>query len=177
VLPSLNEFAAVNRVIMSAEAFAVHARWLRERPGDYAQLTRRNLLTGAFLSAEDHVQAQRRRRQMIAAVEQAFAEVDILLTASSLDPASRIDDAETTARNYPRQARTPFNVTGHPALAMMSGLSRAGLPLSVQFVARCFDERTLMRAARGYERAMGLPMRPPLERQAAAPHRTSAMSI
>ena len=34
---------------------------------------------------------------------------------------------------YPRQARTPFNVTGHPALAM-SGLSSSGLPLSVQFV-------------------------------------------
>jgi aspartyl-tRNA(Asn)/glutamyl-tRNA(Gln) amidotransferase subunit A len=163
VLPSLTEFAAVNRVIMSAEAFAVHARWLRERPGDYAQITRRNLLAGAFLTAEDLVQAQRRRRQMIAAVEQAFAEVDILLTASSLDPASRIDDPETTARNYPRQARTPFNVTGHPALAMMSGLSRAGLPLSMQLVARWFDERTLMRAARGFERAMGLPIFAPLD--------------
>ena len=48
-----------------------------------------------------------------------------------------------TERTYPRQARTPFNVTGHPALAMMAGLSSGGLPLSVQFVGRYFGEATL----------------------------------
>ena len=37
--------------MVHAEAFAIHARWLRERPGDYAQLTRSSLLTGAFLTA------------------------------------------------------------------------------------------------------------------------------
>ena len=62
--------------------------------------------------------------QMIAAVEDALRDFDVLMCASSMDPASRIDDAEETARTYPRQARTPFNVTGHPALAMMAGLSQ-----------------------------------------------------
>ena len=73
---------------------------------------------------------------MIRAVNDAFREVDVLLCASSLDPACRIDDAAEVARTYSRQCRMPFNVTGHPALAMMSGLSRDGLPLSVQFVGR-----------------------------------------
>jgi aspartyl-tRNA(Asn)/glutamyl-tRNA(Gln) amidotransferase subunit A len=36
---------------------------------------------------------------------------------------------------------------------MMSGLSKAGLPLAVQLVGRAFDEATLLRAAAGYERA------------------------
>jgi aspartyl-tRNA(Asn)/glutamyl-tRNA(Gln) amidotransferase subunit A len=72
-----------------------------------------------------------------------------------MDPSSRIDDAEETARTYPRQARTPFNVTGHPALAMMAGLSRGGLPVSVQFVGRYFDDATVLRVAAGYERATG----------------------
>jgi len=31
-----------------------------------------------------------------------------------MDPPSRIEDAAETERSYPRQARTPFNVTGHP---------------------------------------------------------------
>jgi len=64
------------------------------------------------------------------AVEDRLRDVDVLLCASSMDPASRMDDPEETARTYPRQARTPFNVTGHPALAMMAGLSRGGLPVS-----------------------------------------------
>jgi aspartyl-tRNA(Asn)/glutamyl-tRNA(Gln) amidotransferase subunit A len=151
-LPSLNEFVAVNRVLLSAEAFSVHASWLRERPGDYGQLTRRRLLAGAFLSAADYVGAQRRRAQMIAAVNDVFRDVDALVCASSLDPPSRLDDPVETARTYPRHARTPFNVTGHPALAMMSGLSSGGLPLSVQFVGRYFEDATVLRVAAAYER-------------------------
>ena len=70
-----------------------------------------------------------------------------------MDPASRIEDAAETARTYPRQARTPFNVTGHPALAMMAGCRSNGLPLSVQFVGRYFDDATVLRVAAAYERA------------------------
>ena len=56
-------------------------------------------------------------------------------------------------RTYSRQARSPFNLTGHPAIALMCGLSSAGLPLSVQLVGRPCDEVTLLRTARAYERA------------------------
>src|SRR5262249_33030633 len=133
-LPALTDFAAVNRTIMYAEAWSIHARWLRERPGDYGRLTRQRLMTGAFLSAGDYVDAMRRRKQLIIAVEDAFKSVDVLLTANAMDPACRIDDEKELARTYPRQARTPFNVTGHPALALMGGLSRLRLPLSFQLI-------------------------------------------
>jgi aspartyl-tRNA(Asn)/glutamyl-tRNA(Gln) amidotransferase subunit A len=152
-LPSLNEFAAINRVILCSEAWSIHAPWLRERPGDYGALARRRLLPGAFMTAGDYVGAQRRRTQVIAAVQDALREFDVLMCASSMDPASRIEDAEETARTYPRQARTPFNVTGHPAVAMMAGLSGNGLPVSVQFVGDYFDEANLLRVAAAYERA------------------------
>ncbi len=152
-LPALTEFAGINRVILCSEAWSVHAPWLRERPGDYGQLARRRLLPGAFMTAGDYVGAQRRRTEVIAAVEDRLRDYDVLLCASSMDPASRIADAEETARTYPRQARTPFNVTGHPALAMMAGLSRNGLPMSVQFVGRYFDDAMVLRVAAAYERA------------------------
>jgi aspartyl-tRNA(Asn)/glutamyl-tRNA(Gln) amidotransferase subunit A len=161
VLPPLSEFAAVNRVILNSEAWAIHGPWLRERPGDYGQLARRRLMAGAFLSAGDYVQAQRRRLEMIAGVEAALREVDVLLCASSMDPACRIDKPADVERTYPRQARTPFNVTGHPALAMMAGLSKGGLPLSVQFVGRNFAEATLFQVARAWERAAGMDKKHP----------------
>jgi aspartyl-tRNA(Asn)/glutamyl-tRNA(Gln) amidotransferase subunit A len=154
-LPTLAEFAAVNRIILTSEAWSIHAPWLRTRPGDYGKLGRQRLSAGAFLQAGDLMAAQRRRKQMIADVEAALRDVDILLCASSMEPASRIEDAAATARTYPRQARTPFNVTGHPALAMMAGLSRSGLPLSVQFAGRYFDEAMVLRVARAWERAAG----------------------
>ncbi len=152
-LPSLNEFAAVNRVILASEAWSVHAPWLRARPGGYGQLARQRLMAGAFIAAAEYVGAQRRRAQMIAAVEEALRDVDILLCASSMDPACWIEDTAEVTRTYPRQARTPFNVTGHPALAMMAGMSRDGLPLSVQFVGRYWQEATVLRVAAAFERA------------------------
>ena len=146
------------------ESAAIHGAWLRERPGHYAAITRKRLLPGLFPRAEDYVQAQRRRRELVAAVEAAFDGVDLLLTASSMDPACRIDDPEAVEITYPRQARTPFNVTGHPAMTMMCGISQeAGLPLSLQLVGRFFDEATIYRAAAAYERAAPWKdRRPPL---------------
>ena len=160
-LPKLGEFAAVNRVILTSEAAAVHEPWLRERPGDYAPLTLRRLLPGMFVGGVDYVQAQRRRRDLVAAVEAAFREVDLLLCASSMDPASRIDDEAETERTYPRQARTPFNVTGHPAISVMCGLSAGGLPIGMQLVGPSWSEAMLYRAAAGYERAAGWVERRP----------------
>lgn len=162
-LPSLHEFAGINRVILCSEAWSIHGRWLRTRPGDYGQLGRRRLMPGAFMSAGDYVGAQRRRLQVIAAVENALRDVDVLMCGSSMDPASRIDDAAETQRTYPRQARTPFNVTGHPALAMMAGLASNGLPVSVQFAGRYFDDATVLRVAAAYERATAwYKLKPPI---------------
>ncbi|WP_205963529.1 amidase [Roseicella aquatilis] len=153
-LPPLGEFAAVNRAIMLPEAAAIHEAWLRERPGDYAAVTRRRLLPGLFITGADYVQAQRRRRQLTAAVQAVFGEVDLLLCASSMDPASRIEDEPEVERTYPRQARMPFNVTGHPAVSVMCGLSReAGLPLGMQLVGPSFGEALVLRAAAAHERA------------------------
>jgi len=160
-LPSLVEFSAVNRVILQSEAWSIHRDWLQKRPGDYGKLARRRLMPGAFLGAGDYVIANKRRAEMIAAVNAALAEVDVLLCASSMDPPCRIDRPAEVERTYPRQARTAFNVTGHPALAMMAGLSSSGVPLSVQFVGRFFDEAMVYRVARAWEQASGMDKKHP----------------
>ena len=65
-------------------------------PAIMGSLARRRLLPGAFMAAGDYVGAQRRRSQLIAAVEDALRDVDVLLCASSMDPASQIEDAAET---------------------------------------------------------------------------------
>ncbi|HEY9281015.1 MAG TPA: amidase [Eoetvoesiella sp.] len=152
-LPRLQEFGVVRQAIFLSEAWAIHGKWLRERPGDYAEMSRRKLMPGAFFTASDYVQAQQRRMQLIDTVDNVFRDVDVLMSVNSHDPSCRIDDIAESVRTYPRQARAPFNLTGHPALSMMSGLSKDGLPLAVQFIGRAFDEATLLRTAAGYERA------------------------
>ena len=153
-LPSLQDFTACNRIILGSEAYAIHRRWLQERPGDYGELTRQRILNGAGISAADYIDALRWRTRLIAATEAAMAELDCVITASSLDPAARLDDPETLERSYPRQCRQPFNVTGQPAIAIPAGFSSDGLPLSVQLIGHAWQEARVYRVADAYEQAV-----------------------
>jgi len=148
----LGEYAACNRAILSAEAYAIHEKWLQERPEDYARLTRERILAGAFVSAADYINALRVRGKLTRAFHALFSDVDIVITASALDPACRIDDPAEIDRTYARQARSPFNVTGSPALSIPTGFSKAGLPLGMQLVGKPFSEALLYRAGHAYER-------------------------
>ena len=148
----LGEYAACNRAILSAEAYAIHEKWLQERPEDYARLTRERILAGAFVSAADYINALRVRGKLTRAFHALFSDIDIVITASALDPACRIDDPAEIDRTYARQARSPFNVTGSPALSIPTGFSKAGLPLGMQLVGKPFSEALLYRAGHAYER-------------------------
>ena len=163
VLPALQDFSACGQIILAAEAYAVHEQWLKERPQDYGARARERLLAGAALRAVDYVQAVRWRRELRDQVAAAFANIDLAITASSMDPACRIDDDATLAANYWRQARMPFNVTGQPGLVIPAGFSRGGLPLSLQLVGHPFGEALLYRAAQFYEDATGWTKRHPPE--------------
>ena len=149
----LNEYLACNRTILTSEAFAVHEAWMRERPQDYGTLARERLMAGAFVRAADYVNATRLRRKLTDAFHALFRDVDVIVTASSMDPACRIDDPKAVEYTYGRQARAPFNITGSPALSVPTGFSESGLPLGMQIVGKPFSEALIYRVAHAYEQA------------------------
>ena len=149
----LGEYAACNRTIMTSEAYAIHDKWLRERPQDYAGLTRERIMTGAFVRAADYINATRVRAKLTKAFHGLFSDIDVAITASAMDPACRIDDTKAVEYTYGRQARAPFNVTGSPALSVPVGFSKAGLPLGMQIVGKPFSEAMIYRVAHAYEQA------------------------
>lgn len=146
-------YAACNRTILSAEAYAIHEKWLQERPEDYGARARERLLAGAFITAADYVNATRLRRKMVARFHAAMADLDVAITVSGMDPACRIDDEAMVDKTYGRQARAPFNLTGSPAMSVLSGFASSGLPLAIQIVAKPFQEAMIYRVAHAYEQA------------------------
>lgn len=154
-LPDYALFAAANRVILHAEAFAVHAEDLRLRFAQYGRNAATRLASGALITAFDLVQASRQRRRLADAVNEAFGSCDVLLTASALAAAPRFDaPADPRADHSPIQTGA-YNLTGHPAISVPVGLDEAGLPLSLQLIGRAFDEALLLRVARSVERLSG----------------------
>jgi len=160
-LPPLEEYATTTRIIIRCEAFAIHRQWLATRPEHYGDLARQRILDGAVMSAADYIDALRLRARLTRQTLAAFAEIDVGLTASNMDPTCPIEDAAACASLYPRQARQPFNVTGQPALAMPAGFTQDGLPLSLQLIGQPFQEAMVYRVAAAYERATAWSERHP----------------
>ena len=77
-------------MILLSEAYAIHEKWLQERPADYGGLTRQRLLPGAFFRAVDYVQALRQREILRRKLEACMESVDVAVTASSMEPACPI---------------------------------------------------------------------------------------
>ena len=163
-LQPLDVFQACNRNIQLAEAYSIHEQWLRERPGDYGDSTRRRLLPGAFIRGVDYVHATRLRSRFVREFNETMRNFDVLVTVSNMDLTPRIEDPTEVERTYPRQARSPFNLLGCPTLSVPVGFSADGLPLSMQIAGRAFDEATVYRVAYAYEQATDwVTRRPPIE--------------
>jgi len=152
-LPDYPLFNACGRVILLAEAFAIHEDDLRARPQDYGELFFMRVAVAASISAADYMQAQRLRRELAMAVNRvALQRHDLLLTACALGPAPAFAEFPRDMPGPMAIQTMPFNVTGNPALSMPAGLSAGGLPLSAQLVARPFEEALLLRAGRAIEK-------------------------
>ena len=120
------------------------------------------ILFGAFVRARSpghhYVKAQRLRRTVHRAYDEALSGYDLLLMpttpmAATPLPAAHASAAESARRAGEMLANTgPFNLTGHPAITLPCGATSDGRPVGTMLVARHFDEFTLYRAAYAFER-------------------------
>jgi aspartyl-tRNA(Asn)/glutamyl-tRNA(Gln) amidotransferase subunit A len=154
-LSPLSLWTDCNRTIHQAESYAIHERDVQERPEDYAELTRKRLLPGAFVSAAKYIRAQQLRAALCREFTEAMRDLDAVVTLSSLWLPCRIEDPDAIARTYDQQCRLVFNVTGTPAISVPTGRTADGIPLAMQIAGRAFDEPTVYRVARAYCEAAG----------------------
>tara|TARA_Y100000588_G_scaffold89985_1_gene96571 strand:- start:1563 stop:2156 length:594 start_codon:yes stop_codon:yes gene_type:complete len=147
----LQEFAACNRVILLSEACSIHNDWLKTRTEDYGESLLSRLLPGTALTAVDYVDAIRTRARYAQEFNEIFQNFDAIVTVNNMEAAFPMEDPVLCEKFYPRQARTPFNVTGNPALAVPVGFNEEGLPLSMQVVTPQFDETMAYRIAASFE--------------------------
>ena len=161
-LSPLIDYLDANRLIMLAEAFALHERDFRERPQDFGHHMFVRVALGAFLNAADYVEATRRRRELCVEFARALAGVDVAVAANATGPAPRID-AVPTYSLFERASYTgPYNLTGSPALSLPIGFED-GLPLAFQIVGKAFDEARVMRVGHAFEEATEFHrQRPPI---------------
>ncbi|HEX2653978.1 MAG TPA: amidase [Xanthobacteraceae bacterium] len=150
--PNIALFNACGRVILTAEAYAIHEHDLKTRPMDYGRFAYQRMMPGATLTAADLTQAFRLRRELASFInDEILGRFDAIVTANALAPAIRLDQFPPDASFKISHHTMPFNVTGHPALAIPTGFSKSGLPIGMQIVGRPFDEPTVLQIGAAYE--------------------------
>jgi aspartyl-tRNA(Asn)/glutamyl-tRNA(Gln) amidotransferase subunit A len=156
-IPYYGEVVAACMITMLSEAFAYHRNDLQSRWGDYYERTRGILGWAALIQSEDYVQAQRVRRVGQQALTEVFATVDVVATpTASVGAPAEADFASTDQAfgNLMTKVHTFYwDAVGNPVLVVPMGATAAGLPLSLQLAGRPFDEATLLRVGRTYQRA------------------------
>ena len=119
---------------------------------------------GGAYTGQQLLAATVKRTELFRKVQGWFERCDIVATPTMSRPpmsATHPVDEPITINGQPagdmRVAWAPYlnvlNLTGHPALSVPAGFTRAGLPVGLQLVARWHAEHDLFAAARRLERA------------------------
>src|SRR5207302_3531130 len=135
------------------EAYAIHEATLRRRFTDFGENFRDRMVLGGLVTGADYVQALRRRRELVAELDQAMADLDIVMTAAAPSEAPPIDQVPKFTLFERPSLTIAFNLTGCPAMSVCCGYAESGLPLSLQMVGKRFADATVVRLAHAYEQA------------------------
>ncbi|MCX5788553.1 MAG: Asp-tRNA(Asn)/Glu-tRNA(Gln) amidotransferase subunit GatA [Elusimicrobia bacterium] len=104
--------------------------------------------------------AQRVRTLIKRDFDEAFKQVDLLVTPTAPTPPFKLGEkVSDPLQMYLGDVFTiPCNIAGIAGMSVPCGLSRAGLPLGLQLLSRPFEEAALLSAARAYEAARPFPV-------------------
>lgn len=141
--------------LTAAEAAAAHEGLYPERADEYGPF-RELLEHGVNIKGQEYAQAHMVREEFSSRFNWLFETIDVLVCPTMPTPAPFMD-AQGQPRDengYNRRRYTyPFNFSRNPCLALPCGTSQDDRPMSMQLVARHFDEALLCRVGQAYEQA------------------------
>ncbi len=161
-IPYIENAAGAALAIYLAEATAYHEEDIAENASKYSEQVLGFLELGNFLLAKDYVHAQQYRTLLGQGLQDVFETVDVLVTPTLPITAprlgqevARINGEKDSVFGALLRNTEPFNLTGLPCLAMPCGLSKDGLPISMQITGKAFAEKTVLRVGQAYEDVAG----------------------
>ena len=172
VLPHARHALPAFFVLDVAEEAALQYDHLRGKAGKLGEDVQQWAELGSMILATDYIRANQMRALIVRDWEDAFEQVDVIVTPATAATAKAPDDHPIFIEvDYPDGFREdivfaygrfliPVSMAGLPALVVPCGEDGEGLPVGMQIVAPAFDELAALRTGAAFERTRG-PYAPP----------------
>lgn len=159
---NLERFDGIKYGYRAQDCEGLHAMYKRTRSEGFGAEVKRRIMLGSFVLSSGYydayyLKALRVKALIKKAFDDAFAKYDIILSPA----------APTTAPELGKSLQDPIkmylgdiytisvNLAGLPGICVPCGTDSKGLPIGVQLIGNCFEEKKLLTAAYTYEQARG----------------------
>jgi len=134
--------------------------YMDTRSQGFGSEVKRRIMLGTYALSSGYYEAYYRKAQQVRTLikrdfEDAFREVDVMVTPTSPTAAFRIGEKTSDPlQMYLSDIFTiSVNLAGVPAMAVPCGFTSDNLPVGLQFIGKHFDEETILKAAYAYEQS------------------------
>ncbi len=142
--------------------------YMNTRSKGFGAEVKRRIMLGTYALSSGYYEAYYRKAQQVRTLikkdfEDAFKEVDIILTPTSPTAAFKIGEKkDDPLQMYLSDIFTiSVNLAGVPAISIPCGFTSTNLPIGLQLIGRHFDEELVLRVAYAFEQATDWHKRKP----------------
>ena len=168
---NLERFDGIKYGYRAKDYDGLHSMYKKTRSEGFGPEVKRRIMLGSFVLSSGYYDAYYLKALKVKALikkafDEAFGRFDCLLGPVAPTTAPQLGKSLTAPlRMYLGDIYTiSVNLAGLPAVSLPCGVSSDGLPIGLQLIGDCFQEKKLIRAAYTYEQARGkFPLSPAWE--------------
>ena len=151
---NLSRFDGVKYGLRAQEYEGLHQMYKRSRSEGFGPEVKRRIMLGAFVLSSGYydayyLKALRTKALIKQAFDKAFARYDVILGPVAPTTAPKLGESlKDPLKMYLGDIYTiSVNLAGLPAMSVPCGLDGKGLPIGLQLIGDCFQEKKIIRAA------------------------------
>ncbi len=164
---NLSRFDGVKYGYRTKEYEGIHEMYKKTRSEGFGTEVKRRIMLGTFALSSGYydayyLKALKVKAMIKEAFDRAFQSWDVILGPVAPTTAPRIGESlKDPLKMYLGDIYTvSVNLAGLPALSVPWGRDHKGLPIGVQFIGNCFQEKAVLQAGFALEKAAGGPAKP-----------------
>lgn len=159
---NLERFDGIKYGYRTQDFEGLHHMYKKTRSEGFGAEVKRRIMLGSFVLSSGYydayyLKALRVKALIKKAFDEAFAKYDVILgpVAPTTAPKLGASLADPIKMYLGDIYTISVNLAGLPGMSVPCGKDSAGLPIGLQLIADCFEEKKLFRAAYTYEQAVG----------------------